>query len=160
MHLHLFDSAVQPLKLDTFTVRVIPPFAAAQAFKSFAKLWRFQQEHRAALTDAGLRRWEIGEIASRVGQLYYAFYLRTGEGWYLSESHAFFDAASARDLARRPGSQHQYRKNWPSTETDAIARRLTAVLTPRSDSAKKAQANVMPCRMKMRMVSRLIIALT
>ena len=97
MHLHLFDSAVQPLKLDTFTVRVIPPFAAAQAFKSFAKLWRFQQEHRAALTDAGLRRWEIGEIASRVGQLYYAFYLRTGEGWYLSESHAFFDAASARD---------------------------------------------------------------
>ena len=69
-------------------------------------------------------------------------------------------AASARDLARRPGSQHQYRKNWPSTETEAIARRLTAVLTPRSDSAKKAQANVMPCRMKMRMVSRLIIALT
>ena len=78
-----------------------PSFIAAsfvaQAFKSFAKLWRFQQRHRAALTDAGLRRWEIGEIASRVGQLYYAFYLRTGEGWYLSESHAFFDAASARD---------------------------------------------------------------
>ena len=78
-----------------------PSFIAAsfvaQAFKSFAKLWRFQQEHRAALTDAGLRRWEIGEIASRVGQLYYAFYLRTGEGWYLSESHAFFDAAAKRD---------------------------------------------------------------
>lgn len=71
--------------------------AAAQAFKSFARLWRFQQEHRAALTDAGLRRWEIGEIASRVGQLYYAFYLRTGEGWYLSESHAFFSAASKRE---------------------------------------------------------------
>ena len=77
-----------------------PSFIAsfiAQAFKSFAKLWRFQQRHRAALTDAGLRRWEIGEIASRVGQLYYAFYLRTGEGWYLSESHAFFDAAAKRD---------------------------------------------------------------
>lgn len=71
--------------------------AAAQAFKSFARLWRFQQEHRAALTDAGLRRWEIGEIASRVGQLYYAFYLRTGEGWYLSESHAFFQAATKRE---------------------------------------------------------------
>lgn len=69
----------------------------AQAFESFAKLWRFQQRHRAALTDAGLRRWEIGEIASRVGQLYYAFYLRTGEGRYLSESHAFFDAAAKRD---------------------------------------------------------------
>jgi len=69
----------------------------AQAFASFAKLWRFQQRHRAALTDAGLRRWEIGEIASRVGQLYYAFYLRTGEGRYLSESHAFFDAAAKRD---------------------------------------------------------------
>ena len=84
-----FNTPVQP--------RDVPrAFAAAQAFKSFAKLWRFQQEHRAALTDAGLRRWEIGEIASRIGQLYYAFYLRTGEGWYLSESHAFFDAASAR----------------------------------------------------------------
>ena len=60
-----------------------------------------EQRHRAALTDAGLRRWEIGEIASRVGQLYYAFYLRTGEGWYLSESHAFFDAAAKRDRVAR-----------------------------------------------------------
>ena len=35
-----------------------PSFIAsfiAQAFKSFAKLWRFQQRHRAALTDAGAR---------------------------------------------------------------------------------------------------------
>lgn len=49
-----------------------------QAFKTFAKLWKFQQEHREPLTNAGLRRWEIGEIASKIGQLYYNFYLRWG----------------------------------------------------------------------------------
>ena len=40
-------------------------------------LWKFQQEHRQTLEmHGGLRRHHIGETASRIGQLYYHFYLR------------------------------------------------------------------------------------
>ena len=45
-----------------------------------AQLWKFQQEHRPTLeTHGGLRRAQIGEVASRIGQLYYLFYLRKGD---------------------------------------------------------------------------------
>lgn len=33
--------------------------------------------HRSALVDAGLTRHDIGDIASKIGQLYYNFYLKT-----------------------------------------------------------------------------------
>tara|TARA_B110000977_G_scaffold69199_2_gene93995 strand:+ start:23014 stop:25062 length:2049 start_codon:yes stop_codon:yes gene_type:complete len=69
----------------------------AQAFKSFAKIWRFQQEHRVVLTEAGLKRWEIGEIAGRIGQLYYAYYLRVCDQKYLTEAHQFFAAIKNRN---------------------------------------------------------------
>jgi hypothetical protein len=39
--------------------------------KTFVKLWKYQQQHRAVLEDKekyGLKRWEIGEIASKIGQ--------------------------------------------------------------------------------------------
>ncbi|KAF9400741.1 hypothetical protein BGX21_003591 [Mortierella sp. AD011] len=36
----------------------------------------------------GLKRWEVGEIASKIGQLYYHYYLRTSETNYLQESSA------------------------------------------------------------------------
>lgn len=46
--------------------------------------------------DAGLNRWEIGEVASRIGQLYYNFYLRTSQLSFLHEAHNFYDAIRAR----------------------------------------------------------------
>jgi hypothetical protein len=85
------------------SLRALPPYGRHhwdrhfhQAFKTFAKLWTFQQDQREALTAAGLRRWEIGEIASRIGQLYYNFYLRTSETHFLRESFTFYDAIRAR----------------------------------------------------------------
>ncbi|KAF2288098.1 hypothetical protein GH714_004377 [Hevea brasiliensis] len=37
-----------------------------KVFKVYTKLWKFQQENRQKLVDAGLKRWEIGEIASQL----------------------------------------------------------------------------------------------
>ncbi|KAJ2957468.1 hypothetical protein NQZ79_g6827 [Umbelopsis isabellina] len=63
--------------------------------KVCAMLWKFQQIHRAILEDKnyyGLKRWEIGEIASKIGQLYYHYYLRTSETNYLNEASVFYQA--------------------------------------------------------------------
>ena len=45
-----------------------------RTFDIYTKLWKFQQQNRAML-DAryGLKRWQIGEIASKIGQLYYHY---------------------------------------------------------------------------------------
>lgn len=51
---------------------------------------------RPALLDAGLQRSELGSIASKIGQLYYNFYLRSGDTGALSESYTFYDAVHTR----------------------------------------------------------------
>ncbi|XP_058087257.1 uncharacterized protein LOC131234415 [Magnolia sinica] len=63
-----------------------------KVFKAYTKLWKFQQENRSRLVQSGLNRWEIGEIASRIGQLYYGQYLRTSEARFLLESYVFYEA--------------------------------------------------------------------
>lgn len=45
-----------------------------RTFDIYTKLWKFQQQHRLILdTKYGLKRWQIGEIASKIGQLYYHY---------------------------------------------------------------------------------------
>lgn len=71
-----------------------------KTFEIYTKLWRYQQQHRAVLENKdiyGLKRWEIGEIASKIGQLYYHYYLRTSETTYLEESFVFYEAIRLRD---------------------------------------------------------------
>ncbi|KAG0199294.1 hypothetical protein BGX28_007423 [Mortierella sp. GBA30] len=85
-------------------LRDLPPTGAKQwqpyfqkTFEIFSKLWRFQQQNRFVLENTyGLKRWEVGEIASKIGQLYYHYYLRTSETNYLQESYVFFDAIRER----------------------------------------------------------------
>ncbi|KAI5644827.1 protein SCAI domain-containing protein [Phthorimaea operculella] len=68
-----------------------------RTFDVYTKLWKFQQQHRAILDSKyGLKRWQIGEIASKIGQLYYHFYLRTSETAYLNEAFCFYYAIRAR----------------------------------------------------------------
>jgi hypothetical protein len=45
-----------------------------RTFDVYTKLWKFQQQHRQTL-DAkyNFKRWQIGEIASKIGQLYYHY---------------------------------------------------------------------------------------
>ena len=91
-----FDVFPAEERADEVNLPLSLPFARSQAFKTFARLWKFQQDHRDALTEAGLKRWEIGEIASRIGQLYYNFYLCTSDTRFLREAHTFYDAIRAR----------------------------------------------------------------
>lgn len=63
-----------------------------KVFKSYMRLWKYQQENRAKLMESGLQRWEIGEIASRIGQLYFNQYLRTSEARFLLEAYIFYEA--------------------------------------------------------------------
>ncbi|KAJ8299935.1 hypothetical protein KUTeg_021454 [Tegillarca granosa] len=41
-----------------------------RTFDVYTKLWKFQQQHRQVLDNKyGLKRWQIGEVASKIGQL-------------------------------------------------------------------------------------------
>ena len=63
-----------------------------RTFDAYNQLWMFQQENRAVLeAHGGLQRHEIGEVASRIGQLYYLFYLRKGDTSYLDEAFVLYD---------------------------------------------------------------------
>ncbi|CAN0830050.1 Protein SCAI [Linum grandiflorum] len=68
-----------------------------KVFKVYTQLWKFQQENRQKLVESGLKRWEIGEIASRIAQLYYGQYMRTSDASYLSESYVFYEAIFTRE---------------------------------------------------------------
>ncbi|KAJ2468486.1 hypothetical protein GGI02_003689 [Coemansia sp. RSA 2322] len=71
-----------------------------RTFEVYTKLWRFQSQHRVLLEKPehyGLKRWEVGEIASKIGQLYYRYYLRTSETNYLQEAFMFYDAIRDRN---------------------------------------------------------------
>ncbi|XP_024388949.1 uncharacterized protein [Physcomitrium patens] len=68
-----------------------------KAFQVYSKLWKFQQDNRVKLLEMGLKRWEIGEIASRIGQLYYNYYLRTSDSKFLIESYIFYQAIQSRE---------------------------------------------------------------
>ncbi|VAI33304.1 hypothetical protein VPH35_090635 [Triticum aestivum] len=75
-----------------------------KAFKAYTRLWRLQQDRRRDLVAAGLRRWEIGEVASRIGQLYYARYLRTAEPRSLVGAYVFYEAIYSRGYFAAPAN--------------------------------------------------------
>ncbi|XP_037035469.1 protein SCAI isoform X3 [Bradysia coprophila] len=73
-----------------------------RTFDVYTKLWKFQQQHRLILdSNYGLKRWQIGEIASKIGQLYYHYYLRTSETNYLNEAYQFYAAIRGRGYYSR-----------------------------------------------------------
>ncbi|PKA53160.1 hypothetical protein AXF42_Ash009890 [Apostasia shenzhenica] len=105
-----FRSLIESADRKFAHVRDLPPYERCplhmvyyrKAFKAYTRLWRFQQEHRRDLVAAGLRRWEIGEIASRIGQLYYGQYQRTSEARFLLESYIFYEAILSRRYFEPP----------------------------------------------------------
>mmetsp|Transcript_127969 Transcript_127969/g.190641 ORF Transcript_127969/g.190641 Transcript_127969/m.190641 type:complete len:565 (+) Transcript_127969:22-1716(+) len=73
-----------------------------RTFEVYTKLWKFQQINRSVLEGnkdrdrLTFKRHDIGEIASKIGQLYYHYYLRTSEPNYLHESCVFYEAIRTR----------------------------------------------------------------
>lgn len=62
-----------------------------RVFEAFTSLWKLQQTHRALLLEkCSLSRANVGDIASKIGQLYYHYYLRTCDTTHLKQSLAFY----------------------------------------------------------------------
>ncbi|KAK3133590.1 hypothetical protein QOZ80_6AG0538400 [Eleusine coracana subsp. coracana] len=96
-----FKALVEAADRKFARARDLPLYAGGdhhsrKAFKAYTRLWRLQQERRRELVAGGLRRWEIGEVASRIGQLYYARYLRTAEPRSLVGAYVFYEAIYSR----------------------------------------------------------------
>ncbi|MQM16323.1 hypothetical protein Taro_049280, partial [Colocasia esculenta] len=98
-----FRSLVESADRKFARVRDLPtygrerhPHCQRKVFKAYTRVWRFQQEHRRELVAVGMQRWEIGEVASRIGQLYYGQYLRTSDVRFLLEAYVFYDAILVR----------------------------------------------------------------
>ncbi|XVF17304.1 hypothetical protein REPUB_Repub10bG0108400 [Reevesia pubescens] len=94
-----FRALVESADRKFARVRDFPSYGRAQGqhyfqkvFKAYMRLWKYQQEHRTELVKAGLNRWEIGEIAGRIGQLYFGQYMRTSEARFLVEAYVFYEA--------------------------------------------------------------------
>jgi len=106
----------------------------SRAFDIFTKLWKFQQIHRHTLDKKyGLKRWQIGDIASKIGQLYYHYYLRTSELAYLQEALSFYGAIRARGYyANRSVGQGCSRRESAGTGTTAGVSGTTGGSQPES----------------------------
>ncbi|KAL5539596.1 hypothetical protein UlMin_044172 [Ulmus minor] len=98
-----FRALVESADRKFARVRDVPAYGRVQnqhyfhkVFKAYMRLWKFQQENRAKLVASGMNRWEIGEIASRIGQLYFGQYMRTSEARFLVEAYVFYEAILSR----------------------------------------------------------------
>ncbi|KAK4766806.1 hypothetical protein SAY87_008448 [Trapa incisa] len=104
-----FRALVEAAEKKYARVRDLPPYERGvayghlfhKAFKAHMRLWKFQQVNRNSLVESGLKRWEIGEIASRIGQLYFSQYMRTSEARFLLEAYVFYEAILSRKYFKR-----------------------------------------------------------
>lgn len=79
-----------------------------RTFDIYTKLWKFQQQNRQVLDQKyDLKRWQIGEIASKIGQLYYHYYLRTSETNYLNEAFSFYSAIKNRQYYSKASKEER-----------------------------------------------------
>ncbi|XP_057541841.1 uncharacterized protein LOC130820470 [Amaranthus tricolor] len=107
----IFRTLVEKADRKFARVRDLPAFGPGstparylnKVFKAYTKLWDFQRRNRAKLVESGLQRWEIGEIASRIGQLYFGQYMRSSEVRYLLESYVFYEAILNRGYFQENG---------------------------------------------------------
>ncbi|KAJ6419398.1 hypothetical protein OIU84_029496 [Salix udensis] len=106
-----FHALVESADRKFGRVRDLPLYGRApqnhyfqKVFKAYMRLWKYQQENRSKLVDSGLNRWEIGEIASRIGQLYFNQYMRTSEARFLVEAYVFYEAILERKYFDARGS--------------------------------------------------------
>ncbi|KAG6775365.1 hypothetical protein POTOM_018813 [Populus tomentosa] len=106
-----FHSLVESADRKFARVRDLPLYGRApqnhyfqKVFKAYMRLWKYQQDNRSKLVGSGLNRWEIGEIASRIGQLYFNQYMRSNEARFLVEAYVFYEAILERKYFDAGGS--------------------------------------------------------
>ncbi|XP_042434892.1 protein SCAI-like isoform X1 [Zingiber officinale] len=142
-----FRSLVEAADRKFARVRDLPPSARGplhllhfrKSFKAYTLLWHFQQQRRRELVAGGLQRWEIGDVASRIGQLYYGQYQRTSEVRFLFEAYVFYEAIVSRgyfETARAPATAPDLRLRYK--ELRFLVRFLiVALLLNRNDEVRQ-----------------------
>ena len=87
-----------------------------------------QQVYREKLqSSVGLKRWEIGELAARIAQLYYTYYLHTSDVNYLREAYNFYSAIRTRkyfNSEQSSSSQPKEGNATPRTSSVILMRNL------------------------------------
>ncbi|XP_015696782.2 protein SCAI isoform X1 [Oryza brachyantha] len=116
------------------------PEEYGKAFRIYTQLWRMQQEHRHRLLDAGLRRWQVGEIAARIAHLYYSQYQRASDTALLSEAFVFYHAVLDRGYFIVDAADHLA----PTKHLRFLARFLLValLLARRSDTVPRLAAHI------------------
>eukprot|EP01130_Rhizamoeba_saxonica_P001892 TRINITY_DN11716_c0_g1_i1.p1 TRINITY_DN11716_c0_g1~~TRINITY_DN11716_c0_g1_i1.p1 ORF type:complete len:506 (+),score=65.86 TRINITY_DN11716_c0_g1_i1:2-1519(+) len=101
---HRFSSMLNEAEEQFSGVRKLPYFNRSHwedyfqtTFDAYTKVWIFQQSHREVLQANNVGRHQIGEIASKIGQLYFHYYLRTSNIKYLKQSYGFYSAILERN---------------------------------------------------------------
>ena len=78
------------------------PFMS-DAFDVLNELWKLQYNSRGVLTSSyGIKRWEIGEIAANLGQLYFYAYQRKAELESLKNAYNFYSILRERSYLDLP----------------------------------------------------------
>ena len=100
-------------------LRVLPQWGGScfepyfrRTFEAFIALWKFQQQHRGELEQVdgyNMQRYEIGDIASKIGQLFYFYYLRTSNITSLNESYIFYEAIRGRQYFKSSRAKPEQR---------------------------------------------------
>lgn len=89
-----------PRRRATYASETTRALICVRAPQEHGKLWQLKDRHREVLKRAGMTRWQVGEIASRIGQIYYEYYNRTGEARFLREACVWYDTIRKRQYFR------------------------------------------------------------
>ncbi|EDQ90919.1 uncharacterized protein MONBRDRAFT_36448 [Monosiga brevicollis MX1] len=104
------------------------------AFDRFTALWKLQRAHRALLMERRqFGRVEIGDMASRIAQIYFHFYLRSANRYYLKQAQEFLEAVrSRRYFDVDPGASARGARELHAKRFRCLARYLAIALLLRS----------------------------
>ena len=95
-------TVLEGLPLYAANCSSVDPFVG-RAFESLNELWKLQMSARSVLESAyKLKRWEIGEIASRLGQLHHYAYTRRGDPESLKSAFYFYNVIQQRKYLELP----------------------------------------------------------
>eukprot|EP01064_Diplonema_japonicum_P034343 TRINITY_DN7084_c0_g1_i4.p1 TRINITY_DN7084_c0_g1~~TRINITY_DN7084_c0_g1_i4.p1 ORF type:complete len:467 (+),score=98.83 TRINITY_DN7084_c0_g1_i4:634-2034(+) len=116
-----------------------------QAFEMLNELWKLQYQERAALARVkNIKRWEIGEIASCLGQLHLYAYLRRSEHESLWTAYTYYNTVQVRAYFELPPHISQRHVTYIKRKIRFLARYCLVCMY--LDKAEDFESNVASIR--------------
>eukprot|EP00049_Salpingoeca_infusionum_P026222 m.24524 g.24524 ORF g.24524 m.24524 type:complete len:561 (+) comp8604_c0_seq1:62-1744(+) len=116
------------------------------AFESYTKLWQLVKKKKDELALSGrVTPQVLGNIASKIGQLYYHYYLRNGDVLYLEQAvnfyqtiarHKYFDIADSCDTRARAKTTSVKEDKSSKDGNQATATKLRSATPSAADNRK------------------------